>query len=61
MTDALDDLTAKGQALLKSEWDKVKREAQRGALADSPTLWQMMVQKCCWLYHLVETLPRRPR
>lgn len=27
-----------GQSLLKEEWDKVKREAQRGAVAGTPTL-----------------------
>lgn len=36
----LDNLVLKAQKLLKSEWDKVKREAQRGALADHPTFWE---------------------
>jgi hypothetical protein len=36
MQRKLEDLTRHGQKLLKLEWDKVKSEAQRGALADQP-------------------------
>jgi hypothetical protein len=36
--DAMNDLILAAQNLLKGEWDKVKRESRRGALADSPTL-----------------------
>jgi hypothetical protein len=41
--EMLNSLISSGQELLKAEWDKVKREAQRGALADKPTLWQLML------------------
>lgn len=33
---SLDELISEGQQLLKAEWDKVKRESQRGMLADTP-------------------------
>jgi hypothetical protein len=39
---AMNELVRLGQDLLKAEWDKVKREAQRGALADTPTLLQRL-------------------
>lgn len=37
MLDTLDTLISEGQELLKAEWDKVKSEAQSGALANTPT------------------------
>jgi hypothetical protein len=40
LTEKLDDLVSESQQLLKAEWDKVKREAQRGPLADNATLWE---------------------
>jgi hypothetical protein len=41
--EKLNALISTAQELLKAEWDKVKREAQRGALADKPTLWRLML------------------
>jgi len=43
LLNALDALISDGQQLLqllKADWDKVKREAQKGALADERTLWE---------------------
>jgi hypothetical protein len=40
LLNSLDALISEGQQLLKSEWDKVKREAQRGSLAENSTLWE---------------------
>lgn len=50
LMNALTEVTAKGQELLKAEWDKVKREAQRGALADSPTLIDRIKRECIRLH-----------
>jgi hypothetical protein len=56
LMDALDAIIAKGQALLKEEWDKVKREAQRGALADSSTHWQRW-RKACHMWRSISSKP----
>jgi hypothetical protein len=44
LLNSLDELVAAGQQLLKAEWDKVKREAQKGALADVPPI-TVQIQK----------------
>lgn len=40
--DAMNELVSLGQTLLGTEWRKVKREAQRGALADQPSLLERL-------------------
>lgn len=40
--NAMNELIGLGQELLSTEWQKVKREAQRGALADQPTLLERL-------------------
>ena len=45
LLNALDALISDGQQLLKAEWDKVKREAQKGALADERTLWERAARR----------------
>lgn len=50
LLDSLDLLASEGQQLLKAEWDKVKSEAQRGALANTVTfLDRLTMAKRLWI------------